>query len=212
MQQFVSTCAPDIRSANINKHTETQAPSELTQLLDRVAKQRDKQAFTQLFCFFAPKIERFGIKQLGSEAQASELVQETMTNVWLKAHLFDSDKGAATTWVYTVMRNASFDMLRRVKAKAEVNLGDDIWPLDQFQITHEEDADEFGDHLMEKQMLEYVNTLPETQRAVVKGYYYQELTQTQLAEQFGVPVGTIKSRLRLALAKLKQQMEDKQHD
>ncbi|CAM3987062.1 sigma-70 family RNA polymerase sigma factor [Shewanella aquimarina] len=210
MQTFVSAGAPDKGSANINSHPETQVPPELSVWLVRVADARDKQAFTRLFQFFAPKIKRFGIKQLGNEAQAHELVQETMSNVWRKAHLYDGDKGAATTWVYTVMRNAAFDMLRRVKAKAEMNLGDDIWPIEQVQS--EEALPEFADHLMEKQMLAYVDSLPEAQRAVVKGVYYQELSQEQLAQQFGVPIGTIKSRLRLALAKLKQQMGDQQHD
>jgi RNA polymerase sigma-70 factor (ECF subfamily) len=210
MQTFVSAGAPDKGSANINSHPETLVPTELSVWLVRVADERDKQAFTRLFQFFAPKIKRFGIKQLGNEAQAHELVQETMSNVWRKAHLYDGDKGAATTWVYTVMRNAAFDMLRRVKSKAEMNLGDDIWPIEQVQS--EEALPEFADHLMEKQMLAYVDSLPEAQRAVVKGVYYQELSQEQLAQQFGVPIGTIKSRLRLALAKLKQQMGDQQHD
>ncbi|ABO23343.1 sigma-70 family RNA polymerase sigma factor [Shewanella loihica] len=212
MQTFVSAGAPDKGSANIKTQPETQVPAELSTWLVRVADARDKQAFTRLFQFFAPKIKRFGIKQLGNEAQAHELVQETMSNVWRKAHLYDGDKGAATTWVYTVMRNAAFDMLRRVKAKAEMNLGDDIWPLEQAQVQSEEEPLHFADHLMEKQMLAYVDSLPEAQRAVVKGVYYQELSQEQLAQQFGVPIGTIKSRLRLALAKLKQQMGDQQHD
>lgn len=212
MQQITSASAPDKGSVKINSHLETQVPAELSSWLTLVAQTRDKQAFTELFHFFAPKIKLFGIKQLGNEAQASELVQETMSNVWRKAHLYDGDKGAATTWVYTVMRNAAFDMLRRVKAKAEVNLGDDIWPLEQAQSQVEEEVAEFSDHLMEKQMLAYVDSLPEAQRAVVKGVYYQELSQEQLAQQFGVPIGTIKSRLRLALAKLKQQMGDQQHD
>ncbi|MCG9755051.1 sigma-70 family RNA polymerase sigma factor [Shewanella insulae] len=212
MQTLVSAGALNRGSADIKTQSETQVPAELSSWLVRVADARDKQAFTHLFQFFAPKIKRFGVKQLGNEAQAHELVQETMSNVWRKAHLYDGDKGAATTWVYTVMRNAAFDMLRRLKAKAEMNLGDDIWPLEQAQAQSEEDSLHFADHLMEKQMLAYVDSLPEAQRAVVKGVYYQELSQEQLAQQFGVPIGTIKSRLRLALAKLKQQMGDQQHD
>lgn len=212
MQQTVSKSYPKRESNIIANNIETQVPPELSHWLDSVAMQRDKQAFTALFQFFAPKIRRFGIKQLGSEAQANELVQETMTNVWRKAHLYNVDKGAATTWVYTVMRNASFDMLRRIKAKNEQNLGDDIWPIDQAQDEAQSEESNFGDHLMEKQMLNYVNTLPPAQQAVVKGVYYQELSQEQLAQQLGVPIGTVKSRLRLALAKLKQQMGEQYND
>ncbi|MCG9697087.1 sigma-70 family RNA polymerase sigma factor [Shewanella sp. Isolate11] len=215
MQQSVSKSDPNRESAIIASQTESAArevPTELSHWLNLVAQHRDKQAFTALFQFFAPKIKRYGVQQLSNEAQASELVQETMTNVWRKAHLYHVKKGAATTWVYTVMRNACFDMLRRVKAKNEQNLGDDIWPIDQAQLDSEADVEHFADHLMEKQMLSYVDSLPETQRAVVKGVYYQELSQEQLAQQLGVPIGTIKSRLRLALAKLKLQMEEDNHD
>ncbi|QLE85144.1 sigma-70 family RNA polymerase sigma factor [Shewanella sp. Scap07] len=188
----------------INANTmENQVPPELSQWLVDVANVRCKRAFTELFRFFSPKIKRFGIKQLGNEAQANELIQDTMTNVWKKAHLYNADKGAATTWVYTIMRNASFDMLRRIKSKGEVQLADDIWPT--FADEQPEEV-MFGDHLMEKQMFNYVDSLPEAQKAVVKGVYYQELSQEQLAKQLGVPVGTIKSRLRLALAKLKKQL------
>ncbi|QYJ84936.1 sigma-70 family RNA polymerase sigma factor [Shewanella mesophila] len=212
MQQIVSKSYPKRESKIIANNIKTQVPAELSHWLTLVAEQRDKQAFTALFEFFAPKIKRFGIKQLGSDAQANELVQETMTNVWRKSHLYNIDKGAATTWVYTVMRNASFDILRRIKAKNEQNLGDDIWPIDMAQDELQGEEDNFGDHLMEKQMLVYVNTLPEAQQAVVKGVYYQELSQEQLAQQLGVPIGTIKSRLRLALSKLKLQMGEDYHD
>ena len=212
MQQTVSRSDPSRESNTIANIAEQQVPEELSDWLVSVASQRDKQAFTRLFQFFAPKILRFGIKQLGNEAQGNELVQDTMTNVWRKAHLYDSSKGAATTWVYTIMRNASFDMLRRIKAKNEQNLGDDIWPVDMAQDEGSSVTERVGDHLMEKQMLDYVESLPLAQQAVVKGVYYQELSQEQLAQQLCVPIGTVKSRLRLALAKLKQQMGDEYHD
>ncbi|WP_431769409.1 sigma-70 family RNA polymerase sigma factor [Vibrio sinus] len=191
---------------------EPHVSQQLAKWLEQVAQHRDKQAFTQLFQFFAPKVNRFGFSKLGSQASANELVQETLTSVWKKAHLFDSSKGSATTWVYTVMRNACFDMLRKMKAKPEQNLADDIWPLEkQFNDTnHEENP--FPDHLLRKQMLHHVDSLPPAQKTVVKGMYYQELSQEQLAKQLGVPLGTIKSRLRLALAKLKQQMGDQYDD
>lgn len=171
-------------------------------LLD-VANQRSKAAFADLFKFFAPKIKQFGFKQFRNEAQALDLVQETMTSIWTKAHLFSPEKGAATTWVYTVMRNASFDMLRKIKTKREDNLSDDLWPLDDHAQTEEE---VFRDHLFDDHMRDCVEQLPEAQRIVVKGVYFQELSQEQLARQLDIPLGTVKSRLRLALQKLKAQM------
>ena len=170
----------------------------LSDALVKVAVDRDKAAFASLFRYFAPKIKRFGFKQFNNEAAAMELVQDTMTAVWRKAHLYHPEKGAATTWVYTVMRNASFDTLRKMRSNKEDNLSEDIWPT----LQSPEPA-EFDDHLETQLLLKHVDKLPLAQREVVKGIYFQELSQEQMAQQLGVPLGTVKSRLRLALAKLR---------
>ncbi|MAG76708.1 MAG: RNA polymerase subunit sigma, partial [Colwelliaceae bacterium] len=110
-----------------------------------------------------------------------------------------------TTWVYTVMRNVSFDLLRKIKTKKEDNLSDDFWPL--VESCEAEDADsQFQDHLASKEVMRCIDTLPEEQKCVVKGFYFMEMSQEQLAQHLGIPLGTVKSRLRLALAKLKQQI------
>jgi RNA polymerase sigma-70 factor (ECF subfamily) len=176
---------------------------ELCQWLNAVASSRDKIAFTKLFEFFAPKIQRIARSKFPNEAQASEVVQETMSNVWRKAHLFNPDKGAATTWVYTVMRNVTFDMLRKIKGNKEDNLSDDIWPIAESMTVEDES---FDDHLENEQLLTVIKKLPEVQQEVVKGFYFREMSQEQLAVHLNLPLGTIKSRLRLALAKLKTQL------
>lgn len=176
--------------------------------LNAIAISRDKDAFTHLFKFFAPKIQQIARSKFPNQAQASEVVQETMSNVWRKAHLFDQDKGAATTWVYTVMRNVTFDMLRKIKGNKEDNLSDDIWPIAENSVSEDE---AFDDHLENKQLLTGIEALPEVQQQVVKGFYFMEMSQEQLATHLNLPLGTIKSRLRLALAKLKVQLGDK-HD
>jgi RNA polymerase sigma-70 factor (ECF subfamily) len=181
---------------------------QLCQWLDDVATTRDKKAFTHLFKFFAPKIQRIARRKVPNEAQATEVVQETMSNVWRKSHLFDKDKGAATTWVYTVMRNVTFDTLRKIKGNKEDNLSDDIWPIAE-SIGNEDQS--FEDHLENKQLLTVIDDLPEAQQEVVKGFYFMEMSQEQLAIHLNLPLGTIKSRLRLALAKLKMQLGDS-HD
>ncbi len=204
-QQQSLSCEP-----NTGKYTAMpETPStELREALVNVARSRDKKSFAYLFEYFAPKIKRFGIKQFGVEAQAMELVQETLTSVWRKAHLYNSEKGAATTWVYTVMRNASFDMLRKMKSNKEENISEDIWPLlNESEDTHHE----YSDHLEDQQIKRYLDKLPQAQREVVRGVYFQDMSQEQLAQQLNIPVGTVKSRLRLALQKLRNEMGD-QHD
>lgn len=173
---------------------------QLCQWLKSIAIDRDKQAFTEVFKFFAPKIQRIAQSKINSEALAAEVVQDTMSNVWRKAHLFDDSKGAATTWVYTIMRNVTFDLLRKIKANKEDNLSDDIWPLAESANTEDES---FSDHIQSRNLREVIATLPENQQQVVKGFYFLEMSQEQLAAHLNLPLGTIKSRLRLALGKLK---------
>ena len=107
-----------------------------------------------------------------------------------------------------VKLNASFDMLRKMKSNKEENISEDIWPLlNESQDTHHE----YSDHLEDKQIKRYLDKLPIAQREVVRGVYFQDMSQEQLAHQLNIPVGTVKSRLRLALQKLRNEMGD-QHD
>ena len=130
-----------------------------------------------------------------------------MSNIWKKAHMFDGDKGEATTWVYSVMRNLSFDMLRKIKSNREDTLSEDIWPLAEAQLIEE---NSFDDHLMSSSIAKHLNTLPNAQKEVVEAIYFQEMSQEQLAVKLNIPLGTVKSRLRLALVKLKQKIGESQ--
>jgi len=140
---------------------------QLCNWLKSVAESRDKQAFTHLFQFFSPKILRIARNKFPNEAQANEVVQDTMTNVWKKAHLFNEDKGAATTWVYTVMRNVTFDMLRKIQGNREDNLSEDIWPIAESLSC---DTEPFADHLEGKQLLSVIEELPIAQQEVIKDF------------------------------------------
>ena len=200
----VQTQLPTSMSHDKSSHmNESIDHAQLSEWLKQVAEKRCKVSFTHLFNFFAPKIQRISRSKFPNEVQAQEIVQETMTNVWRKAHLFDPAKGASTTWVYTVMRNVTFDSLRKIKSNREDNLSDDIWPVIEGEVTHDES---YEDHLENKQLLDVIETLPEAQQEVVKGFYLMEMSQEQLANHLNLPLGTIKSRLRLALAKLKGQL------
>ncbi len=181
---------------------------QLCQWLESVASNRDKEDFTHLFQFFAPKILRIARGKFPNEAQANEVVQDTMSNVWRKAHLFNQEKGAATTWVYTVMRNITFDMLRKIQGNKEDNLSDDIWPIAEKMSS---EAEVFDDHLEHANLLSVIEELPQAQQDVVKGFYFREMSQEQLAVHLNLPLGTVKSRLRLALGKLKVQLGE-EHD
>ncbi|WP_245807454.1 sigma-70 family RNA polymerase sigma factor [Cognaticolwellia beringensis] len=202
-----ATCSSMTNATSSNMTNKIDHP-QLCQWLKSIAVDRDKQAFTEVFSFFAPKIKRIAQSKINSEALAAEVLQETMTNVWRKAHLFDDSKGAATTWVYTIMRNVTFDLLRKMKANKEDNLSDDIWPLAESANIEEE---VFSDHIQSRNLKGIIETLPENQQQVVKGFYFMEMSQEQLAVHLNLPLGTIKSRLRLALGKLKLKLGE-DHD
>jgi len=194
-----------------NNHDDMSKISEdeqLTHWLGLVAAKRDKQAFSHVFSWFSPKVLRIAAQKLNNETLANEVVQETLTNIWRKSHFFQPEKGKATTWMYTVMRNVIFDTLRKIRTQQKVCLSEDIYPDYIEQQAVEVD---FKDHLQDDQLMKIVDSLPINQQEVVKAIYFQELTQEQLAKQLNIPLGTVKSRLRLALSKLKIQLGD-QHD
>jgi RNA polymerase sigma-70 factor (ECF subfamily) len=171
--------------------------------LSDVAELRSKQSFACLFKWFGPKIQRVARQKLGCDQLALEALQETMTNIWRKAHLFDATKGNASTWIYTVMRNVIFDALRKIKSNQKETLSEDIYPLAEDIMT---EGESFSDHLLSNKLKHVVDALPHAQQQVVRAIYFHEMTHEQLAKQLNVPVGTVKSRLRLALNRLKKHM------
>ncbi|MGF1705171.1 sigma-70 family RNA polymerase sigma factor [Enterovibrio baiacu] len=198
-------------NANNTKRSSSQTPmsvptpEKLAELLQRVAETRDNAAFAALFKHFAPKVRAYGLRHLRVDGHAMELVQETMILVWRKAHLYDGSKGGASTWVFTIMRNVSFDMLRKVKSNREDCLSGDIWPLIDGESGDQED--EALQEQIQSHLLSYIDLLPDLQQQVVRGVYLKQLTHQELAEQLDVPLGTIKSRLRLGLQKLRTHLE-----
>lgn len=169
-------------------------------LLTRIAQTRDRDAYAALFTRFAPKIKAFVMAQ-GLAAQAAEdLAQDTMLSVWRKAHLFDPTRASATTWIYTIARNLRIDLAR--KAKRVRDLPEDLWqpeperPFDQGMIQDEDT----------RSVKALLGTLPEEQLTIVKLSFYEELSHGDIARALSLPLGTVKSRLRLAMARLRGAM------
>jgi RNA polymerase sigma-70 factor, ECF subfamily len=192
----------DIALNNINIDSLDGEQLQINLWLKLVANEQDKQAFSELFKWFAPRIRAHGLQRFKQEAMAMELVQETMLLVWRKALLFNADKGKASTWIYTIMRNHCFDMLRKIQTQKEDTISDDIWPLVEEQVVNEKE-----DHLQRRLLLSHLERLPLHQKQVIEAIYLQEMTQQELAIHLDLPLGTVKSRLRLAILKLKSKLE-----
>ncbi|WGK86570.1 RNA polymerase sigma factor [Vibrio aestuarianus] len=188
--------------------TERYTKQDWAECMERV-KLRDKQAFAVVFHYFSPRLQQFAYKHVGNEQVALEMVQETMAAVWQKSHLFDSAKSALSTWIYTIARNLCFDLLRKQRGRELHVYADDIWPTDYCPpdlVEHYSPEHE----MLKEQVLKFLTLLPEAQQAIVKAVYLEELPQQQVAEIFNIPLGTVKSRLRLAVEKLRQSIQAEQ--
>jgi RNA polymerase sigma-70 factor (ECF subfamily) len=181
--------------------------AEMAAHLERVANERCKVSFAKVFGFFAPRLRSYALKQIGNEAIAMELVQDTMSNVWQKAHLFNAEKGAPSTWIFTIARNLRFDMLRKLKNRKEDICSDDMWPIlcEQTADPHETSLDE---KVTLQQVGELFNELPDKQKVVIEAIYIDGKSQQEVADELDIPLGTVKSRTRLALQRLKDMLTE----
>ncbi|PMH41152.1 RNA polymerase subunit sigma [Vibrio sp. 10N.286.49.B3] len=181
--------------------SQTFSKQEWSDCMEKV-KQKDKRAFALIFHYFSPRLKPFTFKYMGNEQVALEMVQETLAIVWQKAPLFDGSKSALSTWIYTIARNLCFDTLRKQRGQ-ELHLhAEDIWPEGNYPAEFVE-SDNAENDLLKAQVLSYLDALPEKQKLVVKAIYVDDLPQHQVAEIYSIPLGTVKSRLRLGVEKLK---------
>ncbi len=180
-----------------------QVPATMANLLRRVAERGDSAAFAELFAQFAPRIKAFMMRSGVDAATAEELAQETLLTVWRKAALYSDDKGSAATWIFTIARNLRIDRLRR-----EV-------PWQQLPQGHDEQAsdDPLPDEQMaqserERRVRAALASLPPDQHEVVQLSYIDGLSHSAIADRLELPIGTVKSRMRLAYQKLRGAIEE----
>lgn len=160
----------------------------------------DTAAFARLFQHFAPRIKAFLIKSGANDTLAEDCAQDVMTTVWQKAHLFDPARASVATWIFTIARNRRIDILRKEKRPEPEDLpwGPEAEP-DQGEILEmQQDSKKLQAALIQ---------LPEKQRILVERCYFGDLSHSEIATETGLPLGTIKSRLRLALEKLRHELK-----
>ncbi len=176
---------------------------QLDHLLAAISEGRDRQAFRHLFDAFAPRIRAFIARQ-GTDAEtAEEVVQETFVSVWKKAHLFDPSKASASTWMFAIARNARIDLLRKSARPApdpdDPALVADPEPSAHTLVSRAQEA---------ARLKEVMGLLPPEQQAVLRLAFYEEKAHAQVAEELGIPLGTVKSRIRLALGRIRSELGD----
>lgn len=166
----------------------------------RIRTGRDQSAFAELFRHFAPRVKAFLMKSGASETLAEECTQEVMATLWHKAHMFDPERASVATWIFTIARNRKIDMLRKMRRPEPEDLpwGPEHEPDQEDVIALQQETEKLGDAL---------TRLPRKQRELVEKAYFGDLSHSQIAAETGLPLGTIKSRIRLALERLRHEMK-----
>lgn len=175
-------------------------PSDWTPMMLRVRDDRDETAFVALYTEFAPRVKAFLIKSGAEPSMAEDCAQDVLTTLWRKAHLFDPSRANVSTWVFTIARNRRIDLLRKERRPEPEDLtwGPEAEPDQADALALQEDCTTLG---------QAISDLPDAQRDLIQKAYYGELSHSEIAELTGLPLGTIKSRIRLALNRLRQAMK-----
>ncbi|NWH07579.1 MAG: sigma-70 family RNA polymerase sigma factor [Alphaproteobacteria bacterium] len=170
----------------------------MAELLHAVGSRRDVQAFEALFRHFAPRVKAYMMRLARDGQAAEELMQETMIAVWNKAGQFDKTKGAASTWIFTIARNHRIDAFRRDRRP-------EFDPLDPAFVPDEAPpADDELEALQASARLhDAIGKLPEEQSALLRLSFFEDVSHNAIAARLNIPLGTVKSRLRLAFEKLR---------
>lgn len=178
------------------------APSaqELARLIRLVADQRDRDAFAALFRHFGPRLKTFFMRGKLSAGLAEDLVQETMLSVWRKASYFDPGRAGASTWIFTIARNLRIDHLRRQRNPVDLN-------PDPVDMPPSIEDDLIGVQRDER-VRDALTGLSADQQTIIRLSYYSEKSQSEIAGELGLPLGTVKSRIRLAMNRLRSLLED----
>ncbi len=169
-------------------------------LIVRVSAHQDQAAFAELFRHFAPRVKAFLVRSGAGETMAEECAQEAMATVWRKAGMFDPTRASAATWIFTIARNRRIDMLRKQRRPEPEDLP---WGPE-----HEPDqADAMALAQETEKLGAAIKALPEKQRILIERAYFGDLSHSEIAAETGLPLGTIKSRIRLALERLRRTMQ-----
>lgn len=159
---------------------------------------RDRAAFGRLFRHFAPRVKAFLMRTGTPEAQAEDCAQDVMATLWQKAHLYDPERASVATWVFTIARNRRIDLIRRARPEPE----DLPWGPEP----ERDQADALALQQDSARLAEALRDLPAPQRDLIERAFFGEASHSDIAADTGLPLGTIKSRIRLALDRLRRRL------
>ena len=184
--------------------TRDATPDEMSAHLLAVAEQRDRAAFEALFRHFGPRLASYFRRFSDQPGREEEVVQDTFAAIWTKAHLFDPARASAATWIYTIARNRRIDAFRR-ETRPEFDPHDPAFVPEpetsgEDRVTARERAESVADALSE---------LSEEQSEILRLSFFEDESHDAIARRLGLPIGTVKSRIRLAYGHLRARLAPK---
>ncbi|MFK8252371.1 sigma-70 family RNA polymerase sigma factor [Ancylobacter terrae] len=179
------------------------APEDMNALVEAIARHQDRAAFALLFKHFAPRLKTYLLRSGAVPGVADEIVQETMLTVWRKAAYFDRTKAGASAWILTIARNLRIDHHRRSRLVYLPDAGGQDEPSPDPDVEAALIDRERADRLRTA-----LTTLSEEQLTIVRLSFFSDAPHSEIAKALGIPLGTVKSRIRLALSRLRHLLED----
>lgn len=171
------------------------------ELIDRL-KKGDKSAFREIYARYSQIVFNLAFRMLRSREEAEEVVQEIFLQVWNRAESYDSGRGAISTWIVNIARSRSIDRLRTLGFREQTT------ELDEERVNSKSDLSRIIEDREESKKIirDALDSLPDNQRQAIEMVYFEGLTHIEAAERLNEPVGTIKTRIRLGVAKLKEKI------
>jgi RNA polymerase sigma-70 factor (ECF subfamily) len=186
------------KSPSDNDGTESEQ-SRMTSLLSALKASRDEAIFAELFSYYGPRLKSYMRKLGAAEDVAEELAQEAMASVWRKAHLFDASRAGAGTWIFTIARNLRIDAFRRQR-RPEIEFDDPALVPDEPSA-----PDVMLDQSRQVVAVRIaLAALPQEQAQIVRLSFFEDKPHAEIAAELGIPLGTVKSRMRLAFQRFRK--------
>ncbi len=189
------------KGETIENGSEKQKPrsDEWTLCLISVRDNQDQAAFVLLFNHFAPRVKSYLMKSGGSGAQAEEATQEALATVWQKAGMFNPAQSSASTWIFTIARNKNIDAIRKQKRPEPEDISWMGAEEDDASVALETAQEESG-------LRRAVGKLPDAQRELIERAFFGDMSHSEIAAETGIALGTIKSRIRLGLERIRHEL------
>ena len=206
MNNIVDTPTKKRKSAPTDKKTEASIAlrKRMGDNLVAIGDRRDEEAFADVYSYYAGRVKSFLMGKGMADEIAEELTQEIMLTVWRRAESYDPKKAAASTWLFTIARNRRIDYLRG-NSRIEVELDDEM--LDVEATENDPQAKFVSDAQAAKQLERALEKLPQEQRQVMHLSYFRGQSHGAIAKWLDLPIGTVKSRIRLAMQAVRASLQ-----